>query len=364
MKRLLFLVVIGLIAYGSRSLWLDSAKEALPSLPDTSEINLSLDSLTSYIDSLFSDVQNRSIQIGEQPPNRELPELTEPEDQLFSILNTELGDTRSDVEDELGEPNRSSENEYGLDWVTYHEDYHDFVMVAYDQEDRVRGLYTNQNLISSTNEIAYGSDQHFVREQLGEPETSMRKGRFQYEMNQDEEYDLFQIDNSYVTIFYDEHQDTTVTAIQVIDYDLEQGKNDLYTEPSEELKEGFEYQLFDLTNASRVNHDLSVLTWDEDVRETARDHSVDMADNGYFGHTNLEGQSPFDRMQQDDIRFTTAGENLAYGQFSSIYAHEGLMNSLGHRENILQGAFLHLGVGVAFNDQSQPFYTEKFFSNS
>jgi uncharacterized protein YkwD len=56
-----------------------------------------------------------------------------------------------------------------------------------------------------------------------------------------------------------------------------------------------------------------------------------------------------------------AGENLAYGQFSSIFAHEGLMNSLGHRENILRKDYEYLGVGVAFNDESQPYYTENFF---
>ncbi|EKN67647.1 SCP-like extracellular [Neobacillus bataviensis LMG 21833] len=35
-------------------------------------------------------------------------------------------------------------------------------------------------------------------------------------------------------------------------------------------------------------------------------------------------------MKEDHIIFYLAGENLAYGQLSSIFAHEGLMNSLGH----------------------------------
>ncbi|MEH7309085.1 CAP domain-containing protein [Neobacillus drentensis] len=76
----------------------------------------------------------------------------------------------------------------------------------------------------------------------------------------------------------------------------------------------------------------------------------------------MKGQSPFDRMKADDISFHLAGENLAYGQFSSIFAHEGLMNSLGHRENILRAGYEYLGVGVAFNNESQPYYTENFFA--
>lgn len=87
-----------------------------------------------------------------------------------------------------------------------------------------------------------------------------------------------------------------------------------------------------------------------------------MAVNQYFNHTNLEGQSPFDRMKEDDFSFHLAGENLAYGQYSSIFAHEGLMNSLGHRENILRKDYEYLGVGVAFNDKSQPYYTQNFYA--
>ncbi|TSB45536.1 CAP domain-containing protein [Alkalicoccobacillus porphyridii] len=372
MKRFILLLVIVLVAYGSRDYWWDAAKEQVPasiidsfqSLQQTIENDLSLDGIAQYFDSLLSGETRLALPNNENEQIEvDAPTLTAPDEQLFSVHNIELGDSRSDVEEETGEPMRSTENEYGVDWVTYHEEYHNFVMVGYDSEDHVIGLYSNQDLISSPTEITYGTDKNEVREQLGDPETSVRKGMFSYQVNQDEEYDLFQIDNSYVTIFYDEHRDDTVTAIQIIEYDLEQSKDELYTEPNEQLTEGFEYQLFDLTNAARVVHGLPVLTWDDNVKETARKHSTDMAENNYFGHTNLEGESPFDRMQQDDIRFITAGENLAHGQFSSIFAHEGLMNSLGHRENILQESFEQLGVGVAFNEQAQPFYTEKFFTS-
>jgi uncharacterized protein YkwD len=68
-------------------------------------------------------------------------------------------------------------------------------------------------------------------------------------------------------------------------------------------------------------------------------------------------------MKEDAVAFHTAGENLAYGQLSSIFAHEGLMNSLGHRENILRQDYEYLGVGVAFNDKSQPYYTQNYYAN-
>lgn len=199
-----------------------------------------------------------------------------------------------------------------------------------------------------------------MHETLGEPEEIIQSGAFNYQVSNQDEYDVYQTDGNQTTIFYDVHQENSVTAIQIIDETLAAEKNDIYTQASESLREGLEYQLFDLTNAARIKHDLEPLEWHEAVSETARKHSADMAENQYFDHTNLDGQSPFDRMNEDDISYSTAGENLAAAQFSCIYAHHGLMNSEGHRQNILHNSFRELGVGVAFDEDNRPFYTENF----
>ncbi|WP_117160832.1 CAP-associated domain-containing protein [Paraliobacillus sp. X-1268] len=290
------------------------------------------------------------------------PALDEPTEQPFSIHNVEIGDDRSKVEAQVGEPKRSSMNEYKVNWVAYHEDYHNFFMAAYNEENKVIGLYTNQNLLTSTKDISFESTRDSVLNVLNDPLESIKKGLISYQVQQNQEYDIFLINDNYVTIFYDKHEDSTVTAIQIISDEMEQKREKYFGEASDALKEGFEYQLFDLTNAARVEHGLSVLSWEESVRTTARDHSLDMAENNYFSHTNLEGQSPFDRMTEDNISYTMAGENLAAGQPSSIFSHEGLMNSLGHRENILKTEFESLAVGVAFNEDSQPYYTENFIT--
>lgn len=309
----------------------------------------------------FSD----SLQDNEQStePILEKPNLDPPADQTFSIHNIEIGDARSEVEQQVGNPERSSLNEYGVDWVIYHENYQNFIMVSYDEENQVSGLYTNQALLSSTNGITFESSKEDVNSLLPPPLKAIRKGLVNYEVQDNGEYNIFDIDNNYVTVFYDKHESNTVTAVQIISKELEQQKKKYFAEPSNELKEGFEYQMFDLTNAARVEHGLPTLTWDESVRKTARDHSADMADNNYFSHTNLEGQSPFDRMTEDAIAYQMAGENLAAGQPSSIFAHEGLMNSLGHRENKLHEGYESIAVGVAFNTNSQPFYTENYVTN-
>jgi len=316
------------------------------------------DKVQQFLGQLRSDNSNQS----QADTNQDKVALETPTKHLFSVDNVELGNTRSNVEHTVGAPKRSTLNEYGFNWVAYHHRYQQFFMAMYDKNNQVTGLFTNQNLISSTNGIKIGVTKQMVREKLGTPLTGIQKGLTIYQFDKKSDYDVFLVDDAYVTIFYDKYQQNKVTAIQLINKNLEQRKNGFYTKASTALKTGFEYQLFDLTNASRVVHQLPILTWDQHVQVTARNHSTDMAVNHYFDHNNLKGQSPFDRMQQDHITFLLAGENIAYGQLSSIFAHEGLMNSLGHRENILKKDYQYLGVGVAFNQQEQPFYTEDFYA--
>lgn len=328
------------------------------------EVRRTVNAISLEVQSLFDRLTGEEPDPSSNPETQDVekPTLDAPSEQSFSVHNIELGDTRETVEEQAGAPKRASLNEYGVNWVAYHENYQNFFMVAYNDENQVAGLYTNQDLVSSKESVQIGSSKQSVKSAMPESQSSIRKGLTRYQVQNKDEYDLYNIDQSYVTVFYDKHEQNTVTAVQIISEELEQQKEGFFGEPSTALKEGFEYQLFDLTNAARVEHGLSVLTWDEAVKTTARDHSKDMADNNYFSHTNPEGQSPFDRMTEDGIAYRTAGENLAAGQSSSIFAHEGLMNSIGHRENILHKDFERLAVGVAFNEESQPYYTENFLT--
>jgi uncharacterized membrane protein required for colicin V production len=97
-----------------------------------------------------------------------------------------------------------------------------------------------------------------------------------------------------------------------------------------------EKQMLDLVNQERVANGLNPF---------ARRHSADMFARGYFAHDTPENLSPFDRMHAANVRFTTAGENLALAPTIPV-AHSGLMNSPGHRANILRPQFGRLGIGV------------------
>lgn len=106
-----------------------------------------------------------------------------------------------------------------------------------------------------------------------------------------------------------------------------------------------EEKMLELVNQERTSRGLRALVMDEKLREVARKHSKDMFEKGYFSHTNKEGKSPFDRMHDDGVTFLVAGENLALAPNVDI-AHNGLMNSPGHKANILTSDFGKVGIGV------------------
>jgi uncharacterized protein YkwD/uncharacterized membrane protein required for colicin V production len=106
-----------------------------------------------------------------------------------------------------------------------------------------------------------------------------------------------------------------------------------------------EKRMLDLVNQERQAAGLAPLQADPELTEVARKHSADMFARGYFAHDTPEGLSPFDRMRAASVRFTTAGENLALAPTLQI-AHTGLMNSPGHRANILRPEFGRVGIGV------------------
>jgi uncharacterized protein YkwD len=106
-----------------------------------------------------------------------------------------------------------------------------------------------------------------------------------------------------------------------------------------------EMKMLDLVNQERTKRGLKPLQWDPELVPVARTHSQDMFARGYFSHYTLEGKDPFDRMKAAGIKYYSAGENLALGPSLSI-CHEGLMNSPGHRANILNVSYGRVGIGI------------------
>ena len=112
-----------------------------------------------------------------------------------------------------------------------------------------------------------------------------------------------------------------------------------------QIRPNYEAVMLEMVNQERAKHGLKLLKADPELTQVARLHSKDMFARGYFAHVNPEGKDPFDRMRSHNIKFLNAGENLALAQTVEI-AHKNLMNSPGHRANILNPGFGRLGIGI------------------
>lgn len=107
----------------------------------------------------------------------------------------------------------------------------------------------------------------------------------------------------------------------------------------------YEKEVVRLVNEIRVQNGLKELTYDGELSRVARYKSQDMKDNQYFSHTSPVYGSPFQMIQNFGITYRSAGENIAKGYSTPQAVVNGWMNSSGHRANILNASFTHIGVG-------------------
>jgi len=123
----------------------------------------------------------------------------------------------------------------------------------------------------------------------------------------------------------------------------------------------FERQMLDLINEERTSRGLNALTLELRLNEASEDHSIWMDTTGNFSHTGVGGSDPGDRIRDADFVFSgswTWGENIALQSERGapgiaddvIDLHNALMNSPGHRANILNPNFELIGIGIELGD--------------
>jgi Cysteine-rich secretory protein family len=124
-----------------------------------------------------------------------------------------------------------------------------------------------------------------------------------------------------------------------------------------------EWKMLKLVNKDRRGASLPSLMMQDDLRDVARNHSQDMARKDYFEHENTKGQTPFDRLDDARVTDVIAGENLAKikGYKNAVKQAEiGLMNSPGHKANILHEKYNVVGIGVIKSVEGTYYYTQNF----
>ncbi|MGD8744269.1 MAG: CAP domain-containing protein, partial [Candidatus Woesebacteria bacterium] len=114
------------------------------------------------------------------------------------------------------------------------------------------------------------------------------------------------------------------------------------------VDEASERAMIDMVNEERAKAGVGDLKVSVETQPVAREYARDMWERQYFGHYSPEGEDVVDRLEKEGLSYSIVGENLAMAPDATI-AHNGLMNSLGHRSNILLEGYNRVGIGVVDN---------------
>jgi uncharacterized protein YkwD len=120
-----------------------------------------------------------------------------------------------------------------------------------------------------------------------------------------------------------------------------------------------EEKMIALVNGERAKSGVETLRLDTSLWQVARKHSRDMFERRYFSHYDSEGHDASYRMDGAGISYTIVAENLAYAPDVTI-AHKGLMESEGHRRNILDSQFHRVGIGIVDGGSNGRMFTQLF----
>lgn len=120
-----------------------------------------------------------------------------------------------------------------------------------------------------------------------------------------------------------------------------------------------ETKMFNDVNHERTSRGIGALSWSPKIVGVAEAYAMDMWQRHYFSHYSPEGKTVADRLTAAGISWTAVGENLALAPTEET-AMTGLMNSPGHKANILDTQFHTIGIGVVDNGIYGKIFVQEF----
>ncbi|MBQ2105344.1 MAG: hypothetical protein II253_00365 [Lachnospiraceae bacterium] len=117
-------------------------------------------------------------------------------------------------------------------------------------------------------------------------------------------------------------------------------------------------QIVDLVNAERTKVGLAPLTLDIQLSSAAQIRAEEQYT--LFSHSRPNGSSYRTVLDENGISYMGCGENVAYGFRNPQAVMQGWMNSEGHKANILQEKFTHIGIGYYVGPNGYHYWSQLF----
>ncbi|GAA0494824.1 CAP domain-containing protein [Salinibacillus aidingensis] len=315
----------------------------------------------SQIDPDIADLQTEKAQPEDSSPKQQF------EGELFSLFTA----NRESIIETLGQPTRKDPTPFGYQWWVYENVAGQYIQVGMKEGKAVTIYATGDSL--SIDPISIGDSYDKVQEHFPaqtKVDMELSRGSYQFQLKEEEKRrnPLIKLsDQRFMQLYFDTFT-KQLSSVRLLDaetllhlkpyavkYRGDLPEINLSDKEWQNIQEGREKQIFALSNEIRKRFSLTTFSWYEPVSEVAFSHSEDMAKKNYFSHYAPDGDGLQERLAERQIKYLSAGENIAAQYPDAAAAVEGWLNSKGHREALLNGDFTHLGTGV-YRD----YYTQNF----
>lgn len=310
--------------------------------------------------------QKKTTSYADEPPHST---FKEPQKGLYTFM----GQDKKTIKEKFGAPERMDPTQYGYHWWVYGIGTEDYLQIGIDDHtNKVTTIYAlGKKSKTEPFQIGSSSNNIFKKVPLSDTVSFDYQGtKIQFEITEDDLMirPLIKFGNSWVQLNFDHITDrlmgvrylsTDVLVKQrpyTVIYQGSMKKNPSLSEDQWAAVDQAEAkEIFDMTNVLRVRYGQKPLDWSAQAAEAAFKHSKEMKLKNYFSHDSKWEGTLSDRLEQEDIMFQAAGENIAAQYTDGISSVLGWMNSEEHRKNMLSDLFTELGVGVYHEEYTQDF---------
>ncbi|HSO58367.1 MAG TPA: CAP domain-containing protein [Paenisporosarcina sp.] len=286
-------------------------------------------------------------------------------------LSTLVGQKTNEIVNSFGEPDRIEASAFGYDWWVYNDSITSYMLIGVMRDTITQVFIAGENLDASPYQVGQTID-HLYRFSIIESEISVQldSNVYTFTINDTDIKNrlLVEFNGLYAQIYVDE-EDGVVEAIRFTDprttvlhqpYEMTYTGDYLAadvpsTTEQKAINKSNERILFEMTNVYRARHEVDTVVEDEALGAVARKHSEEMAMKNYFSHESPEFGDLENRLEESQILYDSAAENIGSNYYDSAEVVHGWLNSQDHRKVLLKTDFTHLGVG-AFGK----YYTQNF----
>lgn len=303
--------------------------------------------------------QNRSSTDTVQSTQGTLPESANTI-QTEGLINL-IGKSSKELETDLGKPVRVDLSAYGYKWWIYPINTDKYVQVGVEA-DKVVTIF------------AIGKDVNIRPFYIGQPVSEIYAGytietifnlnykdtTYQFELSEEDinSRPLIRLGNVFVQLYIDKFSGE-LSSVRLMDIptliklrpfelankELKAAKNKVVANP-EALAKDNERQVFDLINTVRLRFDLKPFLWDDKAAMIAYEHSVNMYENNGGSQQSNQPEELLGRLKEVEPNTQKAEVIVASEYLDAPAVVEGWLNSIAHREKLLNKDYSHTGIGV------------------